>query len=101
MYRSVPLSAASAPAFFKISSGERALRHFAGPLVGLNLAQGIVVTVRGVTEEDDAEHRHAVFAGGQLRIGAAIVGGIPEVRFKLFDVLQLVLTHRRKNSRPA
>jgi len=43
-------------ALFEIGSGERALRHFPGGLVGLNLAQGFVVTIRGVTEEDDAKH---------------------------------------------
>jgi hypothetical protein len=54
-------------------------------LVGLDGTQGLVVAIRGVPEEDDAEHRHAVFAGGELGVGAEVVGGLPQIGFELFD----------------
>ena len=57
---------------------ERALGHFAGGLVLGDLAAGGVVAIGGVPQEDDAQHGHAVFAGGQLGVGAQIVGGLPE-----------------------
>jgi hypothetical protein len=48
----------------------------------------------GVSQEDHAEHRHGVLAGGQLGVGAELVGGLPEAGFDLFNVLKGVPCHQ-------
>ena len=60
--------------------------HAAGGLVVLDLSGGGVEAVGGVAEEDDAQDGHEVVAGGELGIGAEIVGGFPEVGFELLEV---------------
>ena len=72
--------------FFEIGGGQRALGHFPCGLVRLDFAQSGVVSVRRVAQEDDAQHRHTIFAGGQLGIGAEIVGGIPEIGFQMLNI---------------
>jgi hypothetical protein len=52
-------------------------------------AQRRVVTVRGVTQKDDAQHRHTVFACGQLGVGAKIISGVPEIGFQMLDVSEV------------
>ena len=47
-----------------------------------DLPGGGVEAVGGVAQEDDAQDGHEVFAGGELGIGAEIIRGLPEVRFK-------------------
>lgn len=47
---------------------ELPLRHFPRGLIRLDLTHRAVVAVRRVTQEDDAGHRHAVFARSQLRV---------------------------------
>ena len=81
------------PAFQEVLLDQRPLRHLAGGLVVGDLPAGGVIAVCGVAQEDDAEDRHAVFAGGQLGIGPELVGGSPEAVFELFDVLKLILGH--------
>jgi len=62
-------------------------------LFRLDLAADRVVAVGGVTQKNDAEHRHAVFARRQIRIGAELVGGLPKVGFNLVNVLERVCRH--------
>jgi hypothetical protein len=52
----------------------------------LDFAQSHVVAIRGVAQEDDAQHRHTILASGQLGVGTEIVGGIPEISFQMLDV---------------
>jgi hypothetical protein len=44
-------------------------------------------------QEDNPEHRHAVFDSGQLGVGVEIVCRVPEIGFKARDVSQSVLAH--------
>lgn len=67
----------------------------AGGLVGFDLLGGGLEAVGGVAEEDDAEHRHEVVAGGELGVGAEVVRGLPEVGFELVDVLEGAAVHGR------
>jgi hypothetical protein len=39
-----------------------------------------------MAQEDHAQHRHEVVAGGQLRVGAQVIRGFPQVAFKLLDI---------------
>jgi hypothetical protein len=55
-------------------------------LIGLDLPCRRLEAVGGMTQEDDPEHRHAVFRRGQLGIGAELIGRFPEVRFKVCAV---------------
>ncbi len=50
--------------FEKVSLDERPFRHSLGGLVPGNLAAGGLVTVRGMPQEDDTQHRHAIFRRG-------------------------------------
>ena len=68
---------------------EGAAGHSASGLVLGNLAAGGVVAIGGVAEEDDAEHGHAVFGGGLVRVGAEVVGGLPKGCFQFFDVVHV------------
>jgi len=43
--------------------------------------------IGGMPQENDAQDRHEVVAGGELRVGAEIVRRLPEVRFQLVDIL--------------
>ncbi|MDP1666273.1 MAG: hypothetical protein Q8L79_14265 [Methylobacter sp.] len=61
--------------------------HFSRQLIGLNLVQCSLLTVAGMAQEDHAQHRHAVFAGWQLGIGAQLIGGFPETIFDFGNVL--------------
>jgi len=81
--------AAQRPAFFEIGIDRRALRHFTGGLVRLDFAQSHVVAVRGVAQEDDAQHRHTVFPCRQLGVGAEIISGVPEIGFQMLDVSEV------------
>ena len=54
-----------------------------------DLAAGGVVAVGGVAEEDDAEHGHAVFGGGLVRVGAEVVRRLPKGCFQLLDILHV------------
>ena len=78
----------------EVGLDQRALRHLAGRLVGLDLPRGRVVAVGGVAQEDDAQHRHAVFAARSAWSWRGVVGRFPEVGFKLCKGCQLVLVHR-------
>jgi hypothetical protein len=40
-----------------------------------------------MAQEDHAQHRHEVIAGGELRIGAQVICGFPQVGFQLLDVI--------------
>ena len=53
-------------------------------LYGLLVATIIDV---GEFEEDQTEHRGAVFGGAEVGVGAQVVGGGPEVVFELFELL--------------
>jgi len=75
-------------AFHIVGSDDFPLRHFSRLLVLRDLAGGHFKAVRRVAQEDDAEHRHAVFRGSQLRVRAEIVSGLPEVGFEFFDALE-------------
>ena len=85
----------------EVGLDQRALGHLAGGLVRLDGRLRGVVTVGGVAQEDDAEHRHGVFAGGQLGVGAELVGSLPEAggRFRSFVVLGYVAIYRRPCAR--
>ena len=54
--------------------------------VSFDLRQIDFEAVVGVAQEDEAEHRHGVFGGGELGVGAQLVGGFPEFVFELLDV---------------
>ncbi len=81
------------PALDKITLDQRSLGHLAGSLVGLDLHQGLLVAVAGVTEKDDAKHRHAVLAGSQFGVGPKLVGRLPEMGFDLFNIFEGVMWH--------
>ena len=70
-----------------------ALRHLAGGLVFLNLPGRCLEAVGSVAQEDHAQDGHEVVAGGQLGVGAEVVGGLPEVGFELFYAFESVDTH--------
>ncbi len=72
---------------------QRALGHAAAGLIRLDLPRRRLEAVGGMAQEDDAEHRHAVFRRGQLGVGAELIGRFPQVRFKLCKGCQLVLVH--------
>jgi len=71
----------------EIGLHQRTLRHPAGGLVGLDCDLGGVIAVGCVAQEDHAQHRHRVFAGSQLGVGAELVGGLPEAGLDLLDLL--------------
>jgi len=52
--------------------------------------------IGGVPEEDDAQHRHAIFAGRELGVCAQLVSRLPEAIFNLFDILEFVTDHVQK-----
>ena len=70
-----------------------ALGHLAGRLIFLDLVVGRLKAIGGVTEKDHAQDRHEVVAGGELRVGAEVVRGFPEVGFELFDVIEGFVGH--------
>ena len=76
-------------ALLEIGGGERPLGHLTSGLIGFDLAQGVIVTIRGVPQEDASQHRHTVFARRQLGVGAEIVCRIPEIGFEMRDVGEL------------
>ena len=47
-----------------------------------------------MARKNDAQYRHAVFTGGQLGVGAEIIGSLPEAGFKLFDISELINGHQ-------
>jgi hypothetical protein len=47
-------------------------------LVGLDLPVGRVEAIRRVAQEDHPEHWHEVVTGGELGVGAEVVGSLPE-----------------------
>ena len=73
--------------FEEVTLDQRPLRHRAGGLVRFDLTDGIVVAVRRVTQKDDPQHGHAVFAAGEFGVGPEVIRGGPEVGFELFDVV--------------
>ena len=54
---------------------------------------GGIETVGRMAQEDHAQYRHEVVAGGELGIGAEVIGGFPEVGFELLDILEGVVGH--------
>jgi len=46
-----------------------------------------------VPKENDAEHRHAVFARSELRVRTQLIRRLPKVGLKLLDVLKVVSGH--------
>ena len=72
----------------EVGVDERSFRHRPGGLIGFDLADSGVITVGGVAQEDDPQHGHTVFAGGQLGIGPELVGGFPEAGFELVNALE-------------
>lgn len=47
---------------------------------------GTLVLVVGEFQEDQAEYRRGVFAGLEIGVGPKVIGGRPEVVFKLFEL---------------
>ena len=70
-----------------------ALGHPAGCLFLLDLPVRSLEAVGRMAQEDHAQHRHEVIAGGELGIGAEVVRGLPEVGFELLDVFEAVVGH--------
>jgi hypothetical protein len=54
--------------------------------VGFDCGQVGLESVIGVAQEDQAQHRHRVFGGGELGIGAQLVCGLPQFVFELLHV---------------
>ena len=54
--------------------------------VGFDVRQVGFETVVGVAQEDQAQHRHRVFGGGELGVGAQLVSGFPQFVFELLHV---------------
>jgi hypothetical protein len=52
-----------------------------------DLRRGGIEAVGGVAQEDDAQHGHEIVAGGELRVGAKIVSGRPEVGLELGEIV--------------
>jgi hypothetical protein len=48
----------------------------------------------GELEEDEAQHRRAVFVAGKVRVGAQLVSALPESVFKLFDFVRCHYCYR-------
>ncbi len=77
----------------EVGLDQGAFGHLPGRLVGFDGGKGGVIAIGRVAEKDDPQRRHAVFAGGQVRVGAQLVSGFPEAAFDLLDVLKLVPGH--------
>ena len=91
----MPPLEASAPGVSEILLDQWPFRHLASCLILSDLPAGGLVTVCSVAQENDAEHRHEIFAGGQLGIRPELVGGFPQAVFKLFNVLELVVIYEK------
>ena len=63
-------------------------RQRAAPVAlrGLEALVRLLEAVVGVAQEDQAEHRHRVFRGLELGVGAELVGGVPQALFDLGGV---------------
>jgi hypothetical protein len=72
-------------------SGRLGIRPLA--LIRLDLPRGRLEPVGGMAQEDDAEHRHAVFRRCQLGVRPELIGCFLQVGFKLCKGCQLVLVH--------
>jgi hypothetical protein len=79
--------ALEAEPYQRLTLGGRHLRRD----VSLDLGQVGLETVVRVAQKDQAEHRHRVFGGGELGVGAQLVGGLPEFVFELLHVHSIVL----------
>ena len=55
------------------------------------------VIVVGEFEEDQTEHRRGILAGFEVGVGAEVVGGAPEIGFKLFELVFRHVTFRIGN----
>ena len=48
------------------------------------------IGANSMAQKDDAQHRHGVFGGGKVGVGAELVGGFPQAGFDLGDVVECV-----------
>ena len=63
--------------FEEVGLDEFPLRHLPRDVIRLDLNHSGIVAVRRVAKENDAEHRHAVFARSQLRVRTELIRGLP------------------------
>ena len=77
----------------EVGLDQRAVRHLAGRLVGLDRGLRLVEAVGGVAQEDQAHDGHEIFVRRQIGVGPQIVRDLPEIGFELLDALEVLGRH--------
>ena len=77
----------------EIRLDQRALRHPACGLVFFNRRHRLVVAVRRVPQEDQAQYGHEILVRREVRIRPQVIRDLPEVRLELLDACQVVRNH--------